>query len=278
MAQAALRRRRTHGPRGRGGQHLRALGRRRAGAAGRRHRLAHRRHSHAGRYDGTVGVLGGLEAIRALQRAGFRPRRSIELIIFTAEEPTRFGIGCLGSRLLSGTLDAVRAARSARRARATLDEVRAAAGFSGSARSVALPAGYYSRLRRTAHRAGTAARARPASRSASSPRSPRRRLCDIKIEGEGGHAGAVLMPDRRDAFAGRCRNRARGGSGGQVHRRDRHRRHRRRLRGLSRRGQQHPQPRADDWPMSAISTWRAATPCLRSIQRTLRRNRARRVE
>src|ERR1700687_6148108 len=60
---------------------------------------------HSGRYDGTVGVLGGLEAIRALQRSGFRPRRSIELLIFTAEEPTRFGIGCLGSRLLAGSLD-----------------------------------------------------------------------------------------------------------------------------------------------------------------------------
>ena len=47
-----------------------------------------------GRYDGTVGVLGGLEAIRALQRSGFEPRRSIELLVFTSEEPTRFGIGC----------------------------------------------------------------------------------------------------------------------------------------------------------------------------------------
>src|SRR4029077_8262093 len=58
----------------------------------------------AGKYDGVVGVLGGLEAIRALQRSGFRPRHSIELLVFTSEEPTRFGIGCLGSRLLSGTL------------------------------------------------------------------------------------------------------------------------------------------------------------------------------
>ena len=61
---------------------------------------------HAGKFDGVVGVLGGLEAIRALQRAGFRPERSIELIQFTAEEPTRFGVGCIGSRLLSGTLGA----------------------------------------------------------------------------------------------------------------------------------------------------------------------------
>src|SRR5262245_36038206 len=60
----------------------------------------------AGRYDGTVGVLGGLEAIRTLARAGFKPRRSVELILFTSEEPTRFGIGCLGSRMMAGTVDA----------------------------------------------------------------------------------------------------------------------------------------------------------------------------
>ena len=56
----------------------------------------------AGRFDGTVGVLGGLEAIRTLQRAGYKPRSPIELLIFTSEEPTRFGVGCLGSRLLGG--------------------------------------------------------------------------------------------------------------------------------------------------------------------------------
>src|ERR1035438_9843734 len=53
----------------------------------------------AGKYDGVVGVLGAIEAMRALQAAGFQPKRSIELIIFTAEEPTRLGLGCLGSRL-----------------------------------------------------------------------------------------------------------------------------------------------------------------------------------
>ena len=49
----------------------------------------------AGRYDGVVGVLGGLEAFRVLKESGFQPVRSLELIVFTAEEPTRFGIGCL---------------------------------------------------------------------------------------------------------------------------------------------------------------------------------------
>ena len=59
----------------------------------------------AGRFDGTVGVLGAIEAVRALRRSGFHPRASIDVIIFTAEEPTRFGLGCLGSRLLCAALD-----------------------------------------------------------------------------------------------------------------------------------------------------------------------------
>lgn len=50
----------------------------------------------SGRYDGTVGVLGGIEALRALKVSGFVSQRSLEVIMFTAEEPTRFGIGCLG--------------------------------------------------------------------------------------------------------------------------------------------------------------------------------------
>src|ERR1700733_13595561 len=85
----------------------------------------------AGKYDGVVGVLGGLEAIRALRQSGFRPTHPIELLIFTAEEPTRFGIGCLGSRLLSGTLSAEAAKKLKDNDGATIDEVRREAGFGG---------------------------------------------------------------------------------------------------------------------------------------------------
>jgi len=153
----------------------------------------------AGRFDGTVGVLGGLEAIRALARAGHRPRRSIELIIFTSEEPTRFGIGCLGSRLLSGLLDPAAAAQLEDRDGITLDAARSAAGFHGPLSSVPLPPGYYSAFTEMHIEQGpvlernniplgvVTAIAAPAS-------------LKVIIEGEGGHAGAVLMPDRHDAF------------------------------------------------------------------------------
>jgi ureidoglycolate amidohydrolase len=98
---------------------------------------------YAGMYDGTVGVLGGLEAMRALKRSGLRPRRSIELVMFTSEEPTRFGIGCLGSRLLSGTLDPDRADALQDKDEAPLSAVRTAAGFVGPLSSVRLPPNHY---------------------------------------------------------------------------------------------------------------------------------------
>ncbi len=106
----------------------------------------------AGKYDGVVGVLGGLEAIRTLQRSGFRPRHSIELIVFTSEEPTRFGIGCLGSRLLSGSLSADAAQKLTDNEGATLDEVRRTAGFAGELELVKLPKRLLQGIRRAAHR------------------------------------------------------------------------------------------------------------------------------
>lgn len=153
----------------------------------------------AGKYDGTVGVLGGLEAIRALQRAGFRPRHSIELLIFTSEEPTRFGVGCLGSRLLSGTLSADAARKLTDNEGASLDDVRRKAGLAGELEQVQLPAGYYKAfvelhieqgpmLERERTPLGVVERiAAPAS-------------LGVTLEGAGGHAGAVLMVDRRDAL------------------------------------------------------------------------------
>src|SRR5215469_186286 len=97
----------------------------------------------AGKYDGVVGVLGGLEAIRALRRAGFSPKHSIELLIFTSEEPTRFGIGCLGSRLLAGTLSPDSARKFADKDGASIEEVRRQVGLDGNLEQVKLPAGYY---------------------------------------------------------------------------------------------------------------------------------------
>jgi N-carbamoyl-L-amino-acid hydrolase len=153
----------------------------------------------AGKYDGVVGVLGGLEAIRALQQSGFRPRRSIELLTFTSEEPTRFGIGCLGSRLLSGTLSPDAARKLKDNDGATLDEVRRGAGFPGELEEVKLPIGYFHAFVELHIEQGPLLEQQQIPlgivTKIAAPASLR-----ILIEGSGGHAGAVLMLDRRDAL------------------------------------------------------------------------------
>lgn len=154
---------------------------------------------YAGMYDGTVGVLGGLEAIRSLQRSGFKPYRSIELLIFTAEEPTRFGIGCLGSRALAGVLspDALRGLKDPEGR--TLEEVRWEAGYMGRLEDVALPEGYYSAFVELHIEQGPVLEQERVPlgivTAIAAPASLR-----VHLEGVGGHAGTVLMPDRRDAL------------------------------------------------------------------------------
>lgn len=156
---------------------------------------------HSGRYDGTVGVLGGLEAIRVLQRAGFQPRRSIELLMFTSEEPTRYGIGCLGSRLMAGVLDPAKAAQFTDKASTSLEQTLSQFGCDGSLADVKLPKDYYGSWVELHIEQG------PLLEQESLPigvveaiAAPAALRCNFV--GEGGHAGAVLMAGRKDAFLG----------------------------------------------------------------------------
>jgi N-carbamoyl-L-amino-acid hydrolase len=152
----------------------------------------------AGRYDGVVGVLGAIEAIRALKKAGHRPRRSIELIIFTAEEPTRFGIGCIGSRLLSGGLAPERAATFRDGDGKGLDEWRRGAGCTGSLDSVRLRKDCYAAFLELHIEQGPVLEQEKTAvgivQKIAAPSTLR-----MQLTGVGGHAGAVLMPERRDA-------------------------------------------------------------------------------
>jgi len=154
----------------------------------------------AGSYDGTVGVLGGLEAIRSLQRVGFRPRRAVELVIFTAEEPTRFGIGCLGSRMMGHVLAPAAALALRDKQGNGLEELRSQAGFAGALESVAVHAERFHQFVELHIEQGPLLEQEGIDLGLvthiAAPASLR-----INIEGEGGHAGGKLMPGRKDALA-----------------------------------------------------------------------------
>jgi N-carbamoyl-L-amino-acid hydrolase len=58
-----------------------------------------------GRFDGVAGVVAAVEAARVIAvRGGLR--HSLEVIDFLAEEPSAFGLSCIGSRGMVGLLDA----------------------------------------------------------------------------------------------------------------------------------------------------------------------------
>ncbi|XP_022761118.1 ureidoglycolate hydrolase-like isoform X1 [Durio zibethinus] len=157
---------------------------------------------YSGKYDGVVGVLGAIEAINALKRSGFKPKRSLEIILFTSEEPTRFGISCLGSRLLAGDVALAKALKTTVDGQniSFLDAARSAgyARDEDNLSSVFLKKGSYSAFVELHIEQGPILEEEGVSigivTAIAAPASIK-----VDFEGNGGHAGAVLMPNRNDA-------------------------------------------------------------------------------
>jgi len=58
----------------------------------------------AGKYDGPVGVIAGLEVMRNLNEKNVVTKHPLELIVFACEESARFGFSTLGSKAMTGIL------------------------------------------------------------------------------------------------------------------------------------------------------------------------------
>ncbi len=65
---------------------------------------------HGGGYDGPLGIVSAFVAVDRLRADRFTPDRPIVVAAFTDEEGGRFGLPCLGSRLLTGVVDPAAAA------------------------------------------------------------------------------------------------------------------------------------------------------------------------
>ena len=123
----------------------------------------------------------------------------MDLLIFTAEEPTRFGLGCLGSRLLGGAMDPAAAGALADRDGRTFDDWRTGAGCAGALADVPLAPGAYRAFVELHIEQGPILEREGldigAVEKIAAPAALR-----VRLEGVGGHAGAVLMPQRHDAL------------------------------------------------------------------------------
>ena len=62
-----------------------------------------------GPFDGPLGIASAFAALDILERKGLRPQRSVAVVAFREEEGARFGVPCLGSRLLTGAVEPERA-------------------------------------------------------------------------------------------------------------------------------------------------------------------------
>jgi N-carbamoyl-L-amino-acid hydrolase len=65
---------------------------------------------HGGGFDGPLGIVSAFLAVDRLRERGHQPSRPLAVAAFAEEEGGRFGVPCLGSRLLTGAIDPAHAA------------------------------------------------------------------------------------------------------------------------------------------------------------------------
>ncbi|MGH7871766.1 MAG: M20 family metallo-hydrolase [Candidatus Binatia bacterium] len=84
---------------------------------------------HGGKYDGPVGVIGALEAVRTISENRIPVRSSLEVVCFVGEESSRFGFSTLGSSLVAGKIHATDLTNSVDSQGTTLESVLGSLGI-----------------------------------------------------------------------------------------------------------------------------------------------------
>ena len=158
----------------------------------------------AGKFDGMAGVVSGMEAVRLIRESGAPHPRDIVVVAYTSEEPTRYGLSCLGSRALSGdlTLEDTRALKD--QGGRTLYDKLQELGYSREG---------FARIRRKKGDVFAAVELHIEQNSrlekAGIPIGIVKKICApsnyiVEVHGKQGHAGGMDMTDRRDAYAAAC--------------------------------------------------------------------------
>lgn len=147
-----------------------------------------------GAYDGPLGVVSALAAIDRMRASGVVPRRPIGVGVFVEEEGSRFGLACLGSRLLTGAVSWETARELRDRDGVFLPDALSAAGLDGSPADLLAGVTTFVELHveqgralvDLGHAVGVASGIWPHGRYR------------FDFEGVADHAGTTQMEDRRD--------------------------------------------------------------------------------
>lgn len=156
-----------------------------------------------GRFDGILGVLCAVEVAKTLEEAGITTRHPLEIVDFLAEEPSEFGLSCVGSRALGGALTP-EMLQMTRPDGMTLAEGISYVGgdpakLDGVARGADAVAGYLEVHIEQARALETASIPVGVVTGIAAIRRQR-----IVIRGQADHAGATPMALRRDALVAAC--------------------------------------------------------------------------
>jgi beta-ureidopropionase / N-carbamoyl-L-amino-acid hydrolase len=84
---------------------------------------------HGGKFDGTLGVIAALEAVRSLKEKKIVLQSPVEVVCFVGEESSRFGYSTLGSSLMAGEVQGKDLAYAADAQGTRLEDILASMGI-----------------------------------------------------------------------------------------------------------------------------------------------------
>jgi len=151
-----------------------------------------------GRYDGVLGVMCGLEAIRTLNDRGIETRRAIEVIVWTNEEGARFSPPLMGSLAFAHKLPAAQALDTRDDAGLRFEDELARIGYAGKAPLGDRPLDCYFEL----HIEQAPVLDREGCDVGIVVGGYKTLAMRIDIHGETSHSGGTPMADRRNALVG----------------------------------------------------------------------------
>lgn len=155
----------------------------------------------AGRFDGPLGVLLGLELLRELQARQLELPFHLELLAFSDEEGVRFHTTYLGSKVLTGAFEPALLSKTDAAGLTLADAIRTMGGDPAHLPTDALPAAQWQGYFEVHIEQGPVLWERQVPVALVTAIAGQRRV-ELTFRGMAGHAGTVPMAMRQDALAG----------------------------------------------------------------------------